>query len=92
MNTEPYIAITTTEQRRIAVSRWDAPSGRSLVALKPEYQDHHGEWHLTRSSVTFPPRHAAEMAAAIVETAAQMDDVPVAAIPPETREAAKTPR
>lgn len=79
--TESNITITTADTARILVSRWDAPSGRSFVALTPQYQDRRGEWRLSHSAVTFLPGSAAELAAAIVETAVRIEGAPIDPVP-----------
>ncbi len=70
------IIIATGATTRLSLSRWDAPSGRSLVALTPEYQDRQGRWHLAHSAVSVPPEEAPRVAAALVGIAANISRMP----------------
>lgn len=84
--------IETGPNTRLVVSRWDAPSGRSLVAIAPEYQDHRGVWHLAHSAVSVPPSAASEVAAAILAIAAHIDGRPVDPMPTDVaREESRMP-
>jgi len=87
-----HSTIATGPDTRLVVARWDAPSGRSLVALTPEYRDRRGEWRLAHSAVSFPPSDAGEVAAAILEIAARIDGAPADPMPSaEDRELSRRP-
>mgnify|MGYP000913439145 CR=1 FL=1 len=75
--------IETGTGTRLAVSRWNTPRGRSLVSITPEYGDRRGEWHLAHSAVSFAPAAAAQVAAAVLEVAASIDEAPVDPTPTE---------
>jgi hypothetical protein len=90
--TDPFIAVTIGETSRVKVSRWDTPTGRSLVCISPEHQDRWGDWHLSHSSVSIPPASAAEVAKAITITAAGIDGAPEDPMPTaEDRELSRRP-
>ncbi len=65
--------IDTSPTTRLVVARWDAPSGRSLVAITPQYQDRYGEWRLAHSAVSFPAADAAKVAAVVLQVAADIN-------------------
>ena len=75
------LTIHTGPTTRLVITRWDAPSGRSLVSITPQYQDRQGRWHLAHSAVSIPPQNAAEVAAAVLEVAVRIDGAPVDPMP-----------
>jgi hypothetical protein len=86
------ITIPTSDTTRLVVSRWDAPSGRALVSIRPEYQDRRGDWHLAHSAVSVPPAEAPELAVAVLRVAAEIDGGPVDPMPSaEDRELSRRP-
>ena len=70
------ISIDTAPTTRVIVSRWDAPSGRSLVSITPEYKDRSGKWRLAHSGVSVPPTEAEAVAAALCTIAAAIQGEP----------------
>ncbi len=90
--TKTDIIIPTSTTTRLTIGRWDAPSGRVLVALTPEYQDQKGEWRLARSSVSVAPADAPALAAAILEVSARIDGAPIDPAPTDAdRELSRRP-
>jgi hypothetical protein len=86
------LTIPSSDTSRVIVKRWDSPSGRSFVAIAPEYRDRHGSWRLAHSAVTILPDQAAALAAAITAVAAAMDGQPVDPEPTEDdRELSRMP-
>lgn len=68
------ISIETARTTRVIVTRWDAPSGRALVSITPEYKDGQGRWRLAHSGVSIPPTEAEAVAAALCTVAATIQD------------------
>jgi hypothetical protein len=64
------ISVDTAPTTRVIVTRWDAPSGRTLVSITPEYKDRQGKWRLAHSGVSIPPAEAEAVAGALRTIAA----------------------
>lgn len=86
------LVIATGPDARLVVCRWDAPSGRSLVSIKPEYRDRRGTWHLAHSAVSLPPTVAPQLAAGVLQVAASISGAPTDPAPTaEDRELSRMP-
>ncbi len=64
------ISINTAPTARVIVQRWEAPSGRTLVSIMPEFKDRQGNWRLAHSGVSISPAEAEAVAAALSTIAA----------------------
>ena len=91
---EPLLLeVQLDDERRLTIQTWETPTGRRLVAVKPEYVDRSGVWHLSHSGLLLAPAAARQLAPALVTMAASIelpepsDPVPTA----ESREDSRWP-
>lgn len=88
----PELTFSTGPANRLVVQRWDTPTGRSMVALVPQYRDRRGQWRLAHSAVALPPIEAGGVAEAIVMVADEIQSGLPDAVAPREAEGGRSNR